>query len=61
MNGKTININLSDLSQNEIAIDLERIKSAGKIYLENSGATILDAGDGIGIIEFHTKANALND
>jgi 3-hydroxyacyl-CoA dehydrogenase len=61
MNGKALNINLSNLAQNEIAIDLEKIKSAGKIYLENNGATILDAGDGIGIIEFHTKANALND
>ncbi|MFC0512957.1 enoyl-CoA hydratase/isomerase family protein [Mucilaginibacter angelicae] len=61
MNGKALNINLSDLAQNGIAIDLEKIRSNGKIYLENNGATILDAGDGIGIIEFHTKANALND
>lgn len=59
MNGTALNINL--LGQDEIVIDLEKIRSAGKIYLENSGATILDAGDGIGIIEFHTKANALND
>ncbi|MDB5283028.1 MAG: 3-hydroxyacyl-CoA dehydrogenase [Bacteroidota bacterium] len=61
MNRKALNINLSDLAQNEIAIDLEKIRSNGKIYLENNGATILDASDGIGIIEFHTKANALND
>jgi 3-hydroxyacyl-CoA dehydrogenase len=61
MNGKVLNINLSDFAQHEIAIDLEKIRSAGKIYLENNGATILDAGNEIGIIEFHTKANALND
>ena len=54
-------MDLSELSQDGIAIDLEKIKSTGKIYLENNSATILDAGDGIGIIEFHTKANALND
>jgi len=59
MNGTELNTNL--LGQEEIVIDLEKIRNAGKIYLENSGATILDAGDGIGIIEFHTKANALNN
>jgi 3-hydroxyacyl-CoA dehydrogenase len=39
----------------------EPIKAKGKVYLENEAATIVDLGDGIGLIEFHTKANALND
>jgi len=43
------------------APDWESIRAKGKLYLENEGATIVDLGDGIGLIEFHTKANALND
>lgn len=39
----------------------EPVKAKEKIYLENTGATIVDLGDGVGLIEFHTKANALND
>lgn len=61
MKRKALTINLNDIAENDIAIDLNQIRSTRKAYLENDGATILDAGDGIGIIEFHTKANALND
>ena len=41
--------------------DWEQIKAKGKLYRTNDGATITDLGEGIGLIEFHTKANALND
>jgi 3-hydroxyacyl-CoA dehydrogenase len=37
------------------------VRAKGTLYRENAGATIVDLGDGIGLIEFHTKANALND
>jgi 3-hydroxyacyl-CoA dehydrogenase len=42
-------------------IDLEELKRNGKIVMENAGASLLDLGDRIGLIEFHTKANSLNN
>jgi 3-hydroxyacyl-CoA dehydrogenase len=41
--------------------DWDAVRSKGTVYLENEGATIVDLGDRVGLIEFHTKANALND
>ena len=40
-------------------VTLTRAKRAGGIVSENPGATLIDVGDGIGCIEFHTKMNAL--
>lgn len=51
----------SALQLNTVPVDLEGLKQQGKIYRENAAATILDIGDHIGLIEFHTKANALSD
>jgi 3-hydroxyacyl-CoA dehydrogenase len=48
-------------SSNPELINIEELKLSGKIFRENAGASIIDIGDGIGLIEFHTKANALND
>ena len=45
----------------ENPIDLDELKRNGKIFRENRCATILDIGDRIGLVEFHTKANSLND
>ncbi|MDB6076777.1 MAG: 3-hydroxyacyl-CoA dehydrogenase [Akkermansiaceae bacterium] len=42
-------------------IDLEALRRSGKIFKENAGATILDIGDRVGLVEFHTKANSIND
>jgi 3-hydroxyacyl-CoA dehydrogenase len=42
-------------------IDLAALKSSGKIFKENAGASIIDTGDRIALVEFHTKANSLND
>src|ERR1700754_2736414 len=61
MNGKVLDINLSAITHDQISLDLEQIRQTGKIAVQNNGATIWDTGDGIGLIEFHTKANALND
>jgi 3-hydroxyacyl-CoA dehydrogenase len=61
MNGKALDINLSAIAENQISLDIEQFRQTGKILLQNNGATIWDAGDEIGLIEFHTKANALND
>jgi 3-hydroxyacyl-CoA dehydrogenase len=32
-----------------------------KIVARNAGATLYDSGDGVGLVEFHTKMNALDD
>jgi len=37
------------------------IATAGKIFRENAGASIIDTGDRVAMVEFHTKANALSD
>ena len=34
-------------------IDLDALKRSGKVFKENSGASILDIGEGIGLVEFH--------
>jgi 3-hydroxyacyl-CoA dehydrogenase len=38
---------------------LSRAKRAGGVVTENPGASLIDVGDGIACIEFHTKMNAL--
>jgi len=35
------------------------VKKAGGVVKKNAGATLLDLGDGVGCIEFHTKMNAI--
>jgi 3-hydroxyacyl-CoA dehydrogenase len=40
-------------------ITLSHAKRSGGIVAENSGASLIDVGDGIACIEFHTKMNAL--
>ncbi len=37
------------------------LKKADKIVKSSPGATILDAGDGVLLVEFHTKMNAVDD
>jgi len=42
-------------------IDIEELKRKGNIFRENAGASIIDIGDSVALVEFHTKANALSD
>lgn len=42
-------------------IDIEELKRRGKTFRENSGASIVDIGDRVALVEFHTKANSLTD
>ncbi|GAB4522332.1 MAG: 3-hydroxyacyl-CoA dehydrogenase/enoyl-CoA hydratase family protein [Anaerolineales bacterium] len=44
-----------------MTIILKDEKAAGKVITENPGATLLDLGDGVACVEFHTKMNALDD
>lgn len=39
---------------------LSELKTAGKVIKKNTGATLLDFGDGVAGVEFHTKMNALD-
>jgi 3-hydroxyacyl-CoA dehydrogenase len=41
-------------------IVLSEQKTAGKVVEKNAGASLIDLGDGVGCIEFHTKMNALD-
>jgi 3-hydroxyacyl-CoA dehydrogenase len=61
MQQKKITLDWDFIDPGRSAPEWEPIRAKGKFYLENEGATIVDLGDGIGLIEFHTKANALND
>ena len=41
------------------SLSLPPIKSAGGVVEKNRGATLLDLGDGIACVEFHTKMNTV--
>ena len=45
----------------EKVIFLQDKKDEGKIIKENFGATLIDIGDGVACLEFHTKMNAIDD
>ena len=40
---------------------LSDFKRAKKVIHENAGASLFDIGDGVALVEFHTKMNALDD
>jgi len=42
-------------------IVLKDLKSTGKLVQRNPGASLIDLGDGVLCLEFHTKVNALDD
>jgi len=42
-------------------VSLKAQKDAGKVISENIGASIIDLGDGVICVEFHTKMNALDE
>ncbi len=41
-------------------IELRALKSAGRVVRENKGASLIDLGDGVLCLEFHTKMNTLD-
>src|SRR4029450_3805167 len=45
---------------NEHQISLRRLKSSGNVVRENRGASLIDLGDGVACLEFHTKMNTLD-
>lgn len=57
---------LSSKKEQPQAIDTRHIRlralaEQNKIVKKNSGATLYDAGDGVLLVEFHTKMNAVDD
>ncbi|HIJ41782.1 MAG TPA: 3-hydroxyacyl-CoA dehydrogenase [Deltaproteobacteria bacterium] len=40
---------------------LPSLKDQKKVVVENTGASLIDIGDGVACLEFHTKMNALGD
>jgi 3-hydroxyacyl-CoA dehydrogenase len=42
-------------------IILKELKAAGKLIKKNLGASLIDLGDGVACVEFHTKMNALDE
>jgi 3-hydroxyacyl-CoA dehydrogenase len=41
------------------SVSLAALKKAGAIKKKNAGASLIDLGDGCGLVEFHSKMNAL--
>jgi 3-hydroxyacyl-CoA dehydrogenase len=49
------------LKQPEGFVFLKDFRGTRKMIAENSGASLFDIGDGVALVEFHTKMNALDD
>jgi 3-hydroxyacyl-CoA dehydrogenase len=49
------------ITRSPMQIVLKEEKIAGKIIQQNPGATLVDLGDGVACVEFHTKLNVLDD
>jgi 3-hydroxyacyl-CoA dehydrogenase len=49
------------LKQPEGFVFLKDFRGTKKMIAENAGASLFDIGDGVALVEFHTKMNALDD
>jgi 3-hydroxyacyl-CoA dehydrogenase len=47
--------------QPEGFVFLKDLRGTKKEVSKNAGASLFDIGDGVGLVEFHTKMNALDD
>ncbi|MET0624787.1 MAG: 3-hydroxyacyl-CoA dehydrogenase/enoyl-CoA hydratase family protein [Pyrinomonadaceae bacterium] len=47
-------------ARDEQNVSLAHLKSAGRVVRENRGASLIDLGDGVACLEFHTKMNTLD-
>ena len=61
MNNEGLATNSTLDKGNSPEINLDELKRNGRIFRENAGASIIDIGDRIALVEFHTKANSLTD
>ncbi|HEX8352925.1 MAG TPA: 3-hydroxyacyl-CoA dehydrogenase NAD-binding domain-containing protein [Pyrinomonadaceae bacterium] len=49
-----------DEPADERKVSLAHLKSSGRVARENRGASLVDLGDGVACLEFHTKMNTLD-
>ncbi|MCH7479873.1 MAG: enoyl-CoA hydratase/isomerase family protein, partial [Chloroflexi bacterium] len=49
-----------DLKKSTGLIILKSLKDSGGVVAQNPSATMIDMGDGVALVEFHTKMNALD-
>src|SRR6266568_3070698 len=42
-------------------VSLDAVKASNKVVRDNGAASLIDLGDGIGCVEFHTKMNAIDE
>ncbi|WP_338778270.1 3-hydroxyacyl-CoA dehydrogenase NAD-binding domain-containing protein [Metabacillus sp. FJAT-52054] len=47
------------LETNEKAINLKSLKETKGVIKKNSGASLIDLGDGVALLEFHSQSNAI--
>ncbi|MFE8696646.1 3-hydroxyacyl-CoA dehydrogenase NAD-binding domain-containing protein [Cytobacillus sp. FJAT-53684] len=47
------------IEENPKAINLKRLKKQKGVIKKNSGASLVDLGDGVALLEFHSKSNAI--
>ena len=47
------------IERNPKVIDLKILKKQGKVIKKNSGASLIDIGDGIALLEFHSPNNSI--
>lgn len=64
--GKNYYYSLADKGYREIArkaghVNLSVLKRSGGVVEKNSGASVVDLGDGVFCLEFHTKMNAIGN
>ena len=50
-----------DLPEEDGVLRLADLRAAGKVVRSNKSASLLDADDGVLLLEFHSKANAIDD
>ncbi len=48
-----------EIEQSKKIIILKNIRDQNKVVMSNSGASLLDIGDGVACLEFHSKMNAI--
>jgi len=65
-NGKNYHYGIHDNEYHEVpmstgTINLSLLKKNGGLVEKNSGASVLDIGDGVFCLEFHTKMNAIGN
>jgi len=49
------------IKRSDAVIVLKEEKSKGKVVAQNTGATIIDLGDGVACVEFNTKMNTIDE